>query len=121
MLRRFVRDANPPPSCPGNPTPPPPRLPPELTDRALDLMHRRRRVDGLEQTLFVPGPLIRQLLTAELTVRERARYDIAGSGWTPTSVSTAVAHARAGRRTSAETARVRELLREFHQGTQHGS
>ena len=92
---------------------------PELTDRALDLVHRRRRVDGLEQTLFLPGPLIRRLLAAEFTVRQAARYDIAGSGWTPTSVSTAVAHARAGRRTSAETARVRELLREFHQGKQH--
>jgi hypothetical protein len=54
-------------------------------------------------------------------VRQAARYDIAGSGWTPTSVSTAVAHARAGRRTSAETARVRELLRELQQGTQHRS
>jgi hypothetical protein len=109
------------PILPRKPKPAPPRLTPELTDRALDLVHRRRRVDGLEQTLFLPGPLIRRLLGAEFTVRQAARYDIAGSGWTPTSVSTAVVHARAGRRTSAETARVRELLREFHQGTQHGS
>ena len=58
-------------------------------------------------------------LTPSSRCASEARYDIAGSGWTPTSVSTAVAHARAGRRTSAETARVRELLREFHQGKQH--
>ena len=108
------------PILPRKPKTAPPRLTPELTDRALDLVHRRRRVDGLEQTLFLPGPLIRRLWTAEFMVREEARYDIAGSGWTPTSVSTAVAHARAGRRTSAETARVRQLLREFHQGKQYG-
>src|SRR6202158_1574971 len=107
------------PILPRKPKPAPSRLTPELTDRALDLVHRRRRVDGLEQALFVPGPLIRRLLTAEFTVRQRARYDIAGSGWTPTSVSTAVAHARAGRRTFAETARVRQLLRELHQGKQY--
>jgi len=106
------------PVLPRKPKAAPPRLTLELTDRALDLVHRRRRIDGLEQTLFLPGPLIRRLLTAELTVRSEARYDIAGSGWTPTSVSAAVAHARAGRRTSAETARVRELLREFHHGRQ---
>ena len=61
------------PILPRKPKTAPPRLTPELTDRALDLVHRRRRVDGLEQTLFLPGPLIRRLLTAEFTVRnERA-------------------------------------------------
>jgi site-specific recombinase XerD len=107
------------PVLPRKPKAPLARLTPELTDRALDLVHRRRRVDGLEQTLFLPGPLIGRLLGAEFTVRSAARYDIAGSGWTPTSASAAVAHARAGRRTSAETARVRQLLRELHQGKQY--
>jgi hypothetical protein len=99
-----------PPVLSRRPKTPPTQLTPELTDRALDLVHRRRRVDGLEQTLFLPGPLIRQLLTAEFVVREHAHYDIAGSGWTPTSASGAVAHSRAGQRTPAETTRVRAFL-----------
>ena len=100
-----------PPVLPRKPKAAPARLTPELTDRALDLVHRRRRVDGLEQTLFLPGPLIRRLLAAEFMVREQARYDIAGSGWTPTPASAAVAHSRAGQRTPAETTRVRAFLR----------
>ena len=111
---------NSPPVLPRKPTATPARLTPELADRALDLAHRRRRIDGLEQTLFLPGPLIRRLLSAELAVREEARYDVADSGWTPTAASTAVRHSRAGRRTPAETARVRELLRRLNERCQVG-
>src|SRR5262249_40555629 len=111
---------NSPPVLPRKLTAAPPRLTPELADRALDLAHRRRRIDGLEQTLFLPGPLLGGLLPAGLGGGEEARYDVADSGWTPPAASTAVRHSRAGRRTPAETARVRELLRRLNERCQFG-
>ena len=119
MLRRSVHDASPHLSCRGNPSPPRPASPLNSPiARSISCIAGAASTDWSKRCLS-PVRSSDAFLKAEFTVREKARYDIAGSGWTPTLVSTAVVHARAGRRTSAETARVHELLREFHQGKQH--
>ena len=107
MLRRSVRDANLHRCCRGSPRPrhlaSHPNSP---TGRSISSIAGAAST-GWSKRCFFPVRSFGGCLTAEFTVRREARYDIAGSGWTPTSVSAAVVHARAGRRTPAETARVR--------------
>ena len=99
------------PALPPRPAPPEPRLDPALADRALDLAHRRRRLDGVEQTLLMPAARIEALFVAEFAVRQSAGYDIKDSGWQPTDASLAMLHERAGSRNPGETARVQPFLR----------
>jgi site-specific recombinase XerD len=79
-------------------------------DRVLDIVHRRRGVDGLPVLTMWPVDLLAKLLEAEHRVREAARYDIASSGWPETSATTSVSHVRAGQRMLHETRRVTMLL-----------
>lgn len=99
------------PALPPRVVPPESPLDPALADRALDLAHRRRRLDGVEQTLLLPAALIEALFVSEFEVRQRAGYDIKDSGWQPTDASLAMLHERAGSRCPAETARVQPFLR----------
>ena len=98
------------PALPPRPTPAEPRLDPALADRALDLAHRRRRLDGVEQTLLMPAARIQALFVSEFGVRQSAGYDIRDSGWQPTDASLALLHERAGSRSPVETARVQPFL-----------
>jgi hypothetical protein len=102
------------PALPPRPTPAEPRLDPALADRALDLAHRRRRLDGVEQTLLLPAARIQALFVSEFDVRLRAGYDIKDSGWQPTDASLALLHERAGSRSPAETVRVQPFLRQLN-------
>lgn len=91
---------------------PSPPLEPLTVDRLLELVHRRSRVDGtLARRLMLQPAVIGQLLAHEFNCRESAGYDLADSGWHPTSGRTALRHVRAGARRPAETERVRGLLR----------
>lgn len=99
------------PALPPRAVPPAPRLDPALADRALDLAHRRRRLDGVEKTLLMPAAQIQALFVSEFEVRQSAGYDIKDSGWQPTAASLALLHKRAGSRSPAETARVQRFLR----------
>src|SRR6266850_3215545 len=98
-------------ALPPRPVPPEPGLDPALADRALDLAHRRRRLDGVEQTLLMPAAQVQALFISEFGARQRAGYDIKDSGWQPTDASRALLHERAGSRSPAETARVQRFLR----------
>ena len=99
------------PALPPRAVPPESPLDPALADRALDLAHRRRRLDGVEQTLLLPAAQIQALFVSEFEVRQRAGYDIKDSGWQPTDASLAMLHERAGSRSPAETTRVQGFLR----------
>lgn len=91
-----------------------PPLEPLAVDRLLELLHRRSRVDGLlAHRLMLEPEVIGQLLQHEFDCRESAGYDLADSGWHPTSSRAALQHARAGTRRPAETERVRGLLRQL--------
>jgi|GEM_PF-2506723 len=99
------------PRLPERPEVTPPPLGPARADHALDLAHRRGRIDGIARTLLVPADQIEQLFRTEYRVRAEAAYDIRDSGWIPTPASAAVSHHRAGARLAAETRRVRPFLR----------
>jgi integrase len=80
-------------------------------DRVLDIVHRRRSLDGLDALTMWPIGQLAQMLAAEHAVREASRYDIAGSGWPPTTATRSVSHMRAGRRLLHETRRTTPLLK----------
>lgn len=90
--------------------PPPANLRLVDIDRVLDIVHRRRGVDGLTSLTMWPAEALGELLDAEHRVREMSRYDISDSGWPPTSATASVSHIRAGRRMLHETRRVTVLL-----------
>lgn len=89
-------------------------LDPLAVDRLLEQVHRRSRVDGLlAHRLMLRPDVIGQVLQQEFHCRESAGYDLADSGWHPSSSRTALRHARAGIRSPAETERVRGFLRQM--------
>ncbi|MGV8826653.1 site-specific integrase, partial [Methylibium petroleiphilum] len=89
-------------------------LEPLAVDRLLEQVHRRSRVDGLlAQRLMLRPEVIGALLQQEFHCRESAGYDLANSGWHPSSSRTVLRHARAGIRSPAETERVRGFLRQM--------
>lgn len=89
-------------------------LEPLAVDRLLEQVHRHSRVDGmLAHRLMLQPEVICQLLQQEFNCRESAGYDLADSGWHPSSSRTVLRHARAGIRSPAETERVRGFLRQL--------
>lgn len=89
-------------------------LVPLVVDRLLEQVHRRSRVDGqLAHRLMLQPEVIGQLLQQEFHCRESAGYDLADSGWHPSSSRTVLRHARAGVRSPVETERVRGFLRQM--------
>ena len=89
-------------------------LEPLAVDRLLEQVHRRSRVDGLlAHRLMLRPEVIGQLLQQEFHCRESAGYDLADSGWHPSSSRAVLRHARAGIRSPAETERVRGFLRQM--------
>ena len=112
-LPRASKPRAPPALPPSRPAASPP-LEPLAVDRLLELVHRRSRVDGmLAHRLMLDPTVIGQLLQHEFDCRESAGYDLADSGWHPTSSRAALHHTRAGTRRPAETERVRGLLRQL--------
>jgi integrase len=79
-------------------------------DRVLDIVHRRRGIDGLGALTMWPATQLSRLLATEHAVREASRYDIEASGWPATTATDSVSHVRAGRRMLHETRRVTPLL-----------
>lgn len=83
-------------------------------DRLLEQVHRRSRVDAmLAQRLMLDPTVIADLLRREFACREAAGYDLAVSGWHPTSSRAALNHVRAGSRRPVETERVRGFMRQM--------
>ena len=86
-------------------------LAPELVDRALDIAHRRGRLDTIGQRLLIPAAAIPRIFEAEFKLRELAGYGVRETHWAPTALDRPTSHSRSSTRPPAETRRVVPFLR----------